>query len=100
MTGQTNAIIMNYGAGAKLHAPTISVSGSTLTITNPAENGDFCTGYNVYKSGTFAFSVTESTVNLNDYFTVKMAYLLTARCTGEGMTESDASNNAIYRKLS
>ena len=33
------------GEFPQLHAPTISISEDTLTITNPSNNGDFVTGY-------------------------------------------------------
>ena len=101
MIGQTNSLITVVGdPQAQLHAPTIALSGSVITITNPPENGDFCSEFKIYKSAVYQFSVTSNTttVDLAEHFSAKGVYLITATCADEDMKESTWSNSVIYRK--
>lgn len=45
------------GEQPQLLAPTVSVSGDTLTITDNAGNGSFVTGYDIYVNGSVVTSV-------------------------------------------
>lgn len=79
-----------------LNAPTISLSDSTLTITNPATNGSFVSGYDVYKDGTLLTSITLATVDLSTLITDSGTYTITVKAKGTNFNESVASNSVSY----
>lgn len=79
-----------------LNAPTISLSGSTLTITNPATNGSFVSGYDVYKNGTLLTSITLATVDLSTLITDSGTYTITVKAKGTNFNESPRSNEVNY----
>lgn len=79
-----------------LNAPTISLSNNTLTITNPATNGSFVSGYDVYKNGTLLTSITLATVDLSTLITDAGTYTITVKAKGTNFNESVASNSVTY----
>lgn len=79
-----------------LNAPTISLSDSTLTITNPATNGSFVSGYDVYKDGTLLTSITLATVDLSTLITDSGTYTITVKAKGTNFNESPHSNEVNY----
>lgn len=79
-----------------LNAPTISLSNSTVTITNPATNGSFVSGYDVYKNGTLLTSITLATVDLSTLITGAGTYTITVKAKGTNFNESAASNSVEY----
>lgn len=79
-----------------LNAPTISLSDSTLTITNPITNGSFVSGYDVYKDGTLLTSITIATVDLSTLITDSGTYTITVKAKGTNFNESVASNSVSY----
>lgn len=79
-----------------LNAPTISLSNSTITITNPATNGSFVSGYDVYKNGTLLTSITLETVDLSTLITEGGTYTITVKAKGTNFNESAASNSVSY----
>lgn len=79
-----------------LNAPIISLSGSTLTITNPVTNGSFVSGYDVYKNGTLLTSITLATVDLSTLITDSGTYTITVKAKGTNFNESVASNSVEY----
>lgn len=79
-----------------LNAPTISLSNSTVTITNPATNGSFVSGYDVYKNGTLLTSITLATVDLSTLITGAGTYTITVKAKGTNFNESVASNSVTY----
>lgn len=79
-----------------LNAPTISLSGSTLTITNPATNGSFVSGYDVYKNGTLLTSTDLLTVDLSTLITDSGTYTIIVKAKGTNFNESVASNSVTY----
>ena len=79
-----------------LNAPTISLSTSTVTITNPVTNGSFVSGYDVYKNGTLLTSITLATVDLSTLITEGGTYTITVKAKGTNFNESVASNSVTY----
>lgn len=79
-----------------LNAPTISLSNSTVTITNPVTNGSFVSGYDVYKNGTLLTSITLATVDLSTLITDSGTYTITVKAKGTNFNESAASNSVTY----
>lgn len=79
-----------------LNAPTISLSNSTVTITNPVTNGSFVSGYDVYKDGTLLTSITLATVDLSTLITDSGTYTITVKAKGTNFNESVASNSVSY----
>lgn len=79
-----------------LNAPTISLSNSTVTITNPVTNGSFVSGYDVYKNGTLLTSITLATVDLSTLITDSGTYTITVKAKGTNFNESVASNSVTY----
>ena len=79
-----------------LNAPTISLSNSTVTITNPVTNGSFVSGYDVYKNGTLLTSITLATVDLSTLITDSGTYTITVKAKGTNFNESAASNSVEY----
>lgn len=79
-----------------LNAPTISLSNSTVTITNPVTNGSFVSGYDVYKNGTLLTSITLATVDLSTLITEGGTYTITVKAKGTNFNESVASNSVEY----
>ena len=82
-----------------LNIPTISLSGSTLTITNPVTNGSFVSGYDVYKNGTLLTSTISLTVDLSTLITEGGTYTITVKAKGTNFNESVASNSVEYTVL-
>ena len=79
-----------------LNAPTISLSNSTITITNPVTNGSFVSGYDVYKNGTLLTSITLATIDLSTLITEGGTYTITVKAKGTNFNESVASNSVTY----
>ena len=79
-----------------LNAPTIALSDSTVTITNPVTNGSFVSGYDVYKNGTLLTSITLATVDLSTLITDSGTYTITVKAKGTNFNDSVASNSVTY----
>lgn len=79
-----------------LNAPTISLSDSTLAITNPATNGNFATAYKVYDGDTLVATVTTTTVDLSAYITAAGTHTITVKAAGTNFVDSAASNSQSF----
>lgn len=91
--GQNVTIISGGGSSQpQLNAPTISITGNTLTITNPTSNGDFVTAYKVYTEYGYVVTVTETTVDLTTIITEDRTYNVFVTCVGTNFKDSIASN--------
>ena len=79
-----------------LYAPTISINGNILTITNSPNNGAFVTNYVLYANGILLDNnVTTTTLNLTNYssqLTLGNTYSITVKAMGTYFNESNASN--------
>lgn len=85
----------------QLHAPTISIVEDTLTITNPATNGDFVTAFGGYANGASvgAIPVSSNPLDLTSLGFPAGDYTLTATCKGTNFTESEQSNSLSYTNI-
>ena len=79
-----------------LNAPTISLSNSTLTITNPATNGNFVTSYRIFNGSAELAIVTSTTVNLSTLLTDSGTYSITVKASAQNFNNSAASNAVSY----
>ena len=79
-----------------LNAPTISLNNSTLTITNPATNGNFATNFKVYKGSTLLTSTANTSIDLSNLITEHGTYTITVRASGTNFNDSAASNSVSY----
>lgn len=87
------------GEFPQLHAPTISISEDTLTITNPSNNGDFVTGYKILNNGAEVATVTDTTVDLTAVFTEANDYTVTVKAIGTNFADSVDSNAVDYTNI-
>ena len=79
-----------------LNAPSLSLSGDTLTVTNPSANGSFAAGYKVYAGNTLIATVQTATVDLSALLTDAGTYSVTAKAYGTGFNDSAASTAVSY----
>ena len=79
-----------------LNAPTISLSNSTLTITNPTTNGNFVTSYRIFNGSAELAVVTSTTVNLSTLLTDSGTYSITVKASAPNFNNSAASNAVEY----
>lgn len=79
-----------------LNAPTISLSNSTLTITNPTTNGNFVTSYRIFNGSAELAVVTSTTVNLSTLLTETGTYSITVKASAPNFNNSAASNAVEY----
>lgn len=79
-----------------LNAPTISLSNSTLTITNPATNGNFVTSYRIFNGSAELAVVTSKTVDLSTLLTDSGTYSITVKASAPNFNNSAASNAVSY----
>lgn len=79
-----------------LNAPSISISGTTLTITNPASNGNFVTSYTLYNGSTVITTTASKTIDLSTYITTAGTYTLTVKAKGTNFNDSASSNSVTY----
>jgi hypothetical protein len=79
-----------------LNAPTISLSNSTLTITNPATNGNFVTSYRIFNGSAELSVVTSTTVDLSTLLTDSGTYSITVKASAPNFNNSAASSAVSY----
>lgn len=87
-----------------LNAPAIAINDKTLTITNPASNGNFVTKFKVFSNGT---ALTEAvikgsttTVDLSTLLTTAGTYSITAKASAANFNDSAASSAVSYEVAS
>ena len=96
VSGKANAVVNVPSYKPTLNAPSISLSGTTLTITNPASNGSFVTSYTLYNGSTVITTTTSKTIDLSTYITTTGTYTLTVKAKGTNFNESASSNSVTY----
>nr|DAI55031.1 MAG TPA: hypothetical protein [Caudoviricetes sp.] len=93
-------IIAKGGNLPQLFAPSISLSGNTLTITPNTSNGGFSTDYSIYDGSTFVKTVTTTTVDLSTVFAEStIQHTVTVQATADNFQNSEASNSVTYANL-
>lgn len=79
-----------------LNAPTISLNGSTLTITNPTTNGNFVTAYKVYDGSSLIASTSETIIDLSTLITTDGTHSITVKAAGMNFGDSASSNSQSF----
>ena len=79
-----------------LNAPTIAINDKTLTITNPATNGNFVTSYRIFNGSAELAVVTSTTVDLSTLLTETGTYSITVKASAPNFNNSAASNAVNY----
>ena len=95
------SVVVNIPSGGEqptLNAPSISLSGTTLTITNPASNGNFVTKYALYNGSTLLLTTADAstTIDLSLWITTAGTYTLTVKAKGTNFNDSASSNTVTY----
>lgn len=84
------------GSQPQLNAPTISVSGNTISISNPATNGNFVTGYKIFLDGVYSSTVSTTTATITDLG----SHAVTVKASGTDFEDSAASNSVTITNYS
>ncbi len=100
ITGKASVVVDVPSLQPTLNAPTISLSYSTLTITNPASNGNFVTKFKVFSNGAALTEATikgsTTTVDLSTLLTTAGTYSITAKASAANFNDSAASSAVEY----
>ena len=80
------------GDAPQLNPPTISLSGDTLTVTNPATNGNFFSKFKLFAEGVKKADFTETVLNLKTYLTAEGTYNIAVKCAGAKFKDSELSS--------
>lgn len=94
---KANVVVNVESEKPTLNAPTISLSNSTLTITNPATNGNFVTSYRIFNGSAELAVVTSKTVDLSTLLTETGTYSITVKASAPNFNNSAASNSVSYK---
>lgn len=94
---KANVVVNVESEKPTLNAPTISLSNSTLTITNPATNGNFVTSYRIFNGSAELAVVTSKTVDLSTLLTDSGTYSITVKASAPNFNNSAASNSVSYK---
>lgn len=80
-----------------LYAPTISLLGDTLTISENENNGSFPNRYNIYSNGSLIwYGDLPQSINLKDLYSVEGTYTIKANVQGDNFNDSGFSNTVSY----
>ena len=82
-----------------MNAPTISLSGRQLKMTNPSTNGNFFSKFKIFVDNALKSSQTETTIDLYSYFNEDGTYNLAAKCSGTNFQDSALSSSVSYTKF-
>ena len=100
VSGKASVVVAVPSSQPTLNAPTIAINDKTLTITNPASNGNFVTKFKVFSDGT---ALTEAvikgsttTVDLSTLLTTAGTYYITAKASAANFNDSAASSALSY----
>lgn len=100
VSGKASAVVAVPSSQPTLNAPTIAINDKTLTITNPASNGNFVTKFKVFSNGTALTEATikgsTTTVDLSTLLTEAGTYSITAKASAANFNDSAASSAVEY----
>ena len=96
VSGKASVVVNVESEKPTLNAPTISLSNSTLTITNPATNGNFVTSYRIFNGSAELAVVTSKTVDLSTLLTESGTYSIMVKASAPNFNNSAASNAVSY----
>jgi len=91
-----NGFIANIPSMPTLHAVQIAQVANSLSITNPATNGDFATSFDIYDGNTVVGSTSSATVNLYGLGLATGSHSLTVKAKGTNFHDSAASSAISY----
>ena len=100
VSGKASVVVNVEGEKPTLNAPTIAINDKTLTITNPATNGNFVTSYRIFNGSAELAVVTSTTVNLSTLLTNSGTYSITVKASAPNFNNSAASNAVSYEVAS
>lgn len=81
----------------QLYAPTISLSGDTLTLTDATSNGAFTIKYEIYSDGVLKTTINKnSTFDLSSLSLAVGSHTITAKALNNNFVTSAASNGISY----
>ena len=84
------------GDQPQLHAPTISLSNSVLSIVNPITNGDFVNSYKIYSDGAIVATITENQIDLDTLQLSISTHTIKVTAGGTNFESSPFSNEVTY----
>ena len=100
VSGKASVVVAVPSSQPTLNAPTIAINDKTLTITNPASNGNFVTKFKVFSNGTALTEATikgsTTTVDLSTLLTTAGTYSITAKASAANFNDSVASSTVEY----
>lgn len=100
VSGKASVVVAVPSSQPTLNAPTIAINDKTLTITNPASNGNFVTKFKVFSNGTALTEATikgsTTTVDLSTLLTEAGTYSITAKASAANFNDSAASSAVEY----
>ena len=85
------------GDQPQLNAPTISIAGTTLSIEDPATNGNFTSGWKLYDDGSYVDQFLTSVIQLANIQFGTGTHKLTVKSFGTNFKDSAASNEVTYQ---
>ena len=81
----------------QLNPPTISIAGTTLSIEDPASNGNFTSGWKLYDDGAYVDQFLTAVIQLADIQFSIGTHKLTVKSFGTNFKDSVASNEVTYQ---
>ena len=97
VSGKASVVVNVEGEKPTLNTPTIAINDKTLTITNPATNGNFVTSYRIFNGSAELAVVTSKTVDLSTLLTTAGTYSITVKASAPNFNNSAASNSVSYK---
>ena len=85
------------GDQPQLNAPTISIAGTTLSIEDPATNGNFTVGWKLYDAGAYVDQFLTTVIQLANIQFSTGTHKLTVKSFGTNFKDSAASNEVTYQ---
>lgn len=83
-----------------LNIPSLSLTDNILTITNPATNGNFVTGYKIYIDNVLNTTVSNTTINLDNLDGLVIGHnSITVKAIGTYFDDSPMSSVVDYEVL-